>query len=76
MQPRVCLRDASEACAAVFCTNRDCDAIPPHTFRVTLARPTHSRAVRQLTIPPGESGDVQRETHALHTTKGNSPAPV
>eukprot|EP00966_Prymnesium_polylepis_P083992 1944597-Prymnesium_polylepis.1 len=61
MPPRVCLRDAPEACAAVFCTRRDCDAMPPHTFQVPLARPTHSRAVRRLTIHPGESGNVQRE---------------
>eukprot|EP00966_Prymnesium_polylepis_P019271 444635-Prymnesium_polylepis.1 len=66
--------------------------MPPHAFQVTLARPTHSRAVRRLMIPPGESGDVQRETHALaptlsrmyvkravhalHTTKGNTCSPA
>eukprot|EP00966_Prymnesium_polylepis_P099147 2296449-Prymnesium_polylepis.1 len=35
--------------------------MPPHTFQVPLARPTHSRAVRRPTIPPGERGDAQRE---------------
>eukprot|EP00966_Prymnesium_polylepis_P125604 2903945-Prymnesium_polylepis.1 len=66
MPPRVYLRGASEhrgMHTAGFCTGRDCDAVPPHTFQIPLARPTHPRAVRRPTIPPRGKlvGDVRQD---------------